>query len=72
MDSPTTRAKLDSFAQAAATWDAQADLQNRIQQHEQWLARQTEEGKPIPDDRRAPPSDLRPGPLGDPNYPGHC
>jgi sialate O-acetylesterase len=72
LDSPTTQAKLNRFADSAAAWDAEADLQHRIQQHEQWLVRQTEEGKPIPDDRRAPPSDLRPGPLGDPNYPGHC
>ncbi|HMO15116.1 MAG TPA: hypothetical protein PKA76_18275 [Pirellulaceae bacterium] len=71
-NSPTTQAKLASFAQQAAAWDAQADLQDRIKQHEQWLERQRAEGNPIPADRLQPPSDLRPGPLGDHNYPGHC
>ena len=71
-DSPTTQAKLASFETAAAQWDPQADLENRIKQHEQWIERQTMEGNPIPSDRQQPPGDLRPGPIGDHNYPGHC
>lgn len=72
MDSPTTQAKLANFSEAAAQWDAKADLELRITQHQQWIERQTKEGKPIPEDRQQPPSDLRPGPMGDHNYPGHC
>lgn len=72
MDSEPTKAKLASFDEAVAAWDAQADLDNRIAQHRQWIERQTKEGKPIPDDRKQEPNDLRPGPLGNHNFPGHC
>jgi sialate O-acetylesterase len=72
LGSPPTQAKLANFDQAAAQWDPQVDLQNRIAQHQQWIERQTKDGQPIPDDRREPPRDLRPGPLGDHNFPGHC
>ncbi|MCA9228725.1 MAG: hypothetical protein KDA47_24080, partial [Planctomycetales bacterium] len=72
MDSEPTKAKLASFDDAVAAWDAQADLDNRIAQHRQWIERQTKEGKPIPDDRKQEPSDLRPGPIGNHNFPGHC
>ncbi|MCA9222814.1 MAG: hypothetical protein KDA71_20985, partial [Planctomycetales bacterium] len=72
MDSEPTKAKLASFDDAVAAWDAQADLDNRIAQHRQWIERQTKEGKPIPEDRKQEPNDLRPGPLGNHNFPGHC
>lgn len=72
MESETTQAKLKSFDDGVAQWDAQADLDKRIAQHKSWIQRQTKEGKPIPDDRKQPPSDLRPGPIGNHNYPGHC
>lgn len=72
MDSPTTQAKLAKFDDALTQWDPQADLQNRIAQHKQWKERLEKEGKPIPEDRKEPPTDLHPGPIGDPNFPGHC
>lgn len=72
LDSEATKAKLNQFDTAVAEWDAKADLEKRIQQHEQWIARQTKEGKPIPADRKEPPTDLRPGPTGNHNYPGNC
>jgi len=72
MDSEPAKAKLAYFDKAVAEWDPRADLENRIAQHRQWIERQTQEGKPIPDDRKQPPSDLRPGPIGDHNYPGNC
>ena len=72
MQSEPTQAKVASFEQSAAEWDAQADLETRIAQHRQWIERQTKEGNPIPEDRKAAPSDLRPGPIGNHNYPGHC
>jgi sialate O-acetylesterase len=72
MDSESTKAKLAHFDNAVAEWDPQADLERRITQHRQWIERQTKEGKPIPDDRKQEPNDLRPGPIGNHNYPGHC
>jgi sialate O-acetylesterase len=72
MDSESVRAKLAHFDNAVAEWDAQADLDNRIAQHRQWIERQTKEGKPIPDNRKQEPGDLRPGPIGNHNFPGHC
>ena len=72
MDSEPTQAKLASFDQAVAEWDPQADLEKRIAQHRSWIERQTKEGKPIPDNRKQEPNDLRPGPIGNHNYPGHC
>ncbi len=72
MDSKPTRAKLANFDNAVAEWDSQADLDRRIASHRQWIEKQTKDGKPIPDDKQQAPSDLRPGPIGDHNYPGHC
>lgn len=72
MDSQPTKDKLDKFATSVAQWDPQADLENRIVRHRQWIERQTKEGKPIPDDKKQEPSDLLPGPIGNHNYPGHC
>ncbi|MGY8769473.1 MAG: hypothetical protein ACKVH8_13725 [Pirellulales bacterium] len=72
MDSEPTKAKLAHFDSTTAEWDSQADLENRIAQHLQWIEKQTKEGKPIPDDKKLAPSDLRPGPIGNHNYPGHC
>lgn len=72
LDSETTQAKLAKFDTAVAEWDAEADLRRRIEQHEAWLKKQTEEGKTIPNDRKDPPADLRPGPIADHNYPGNC
>lgn len=72
MDSEPTKAMLAKFDNAAAEWDPQADLKKRIAQHRQWIERQTKEGKPIPDDKKEEPADLRPGPIGNNNFPGHC
>jgi len=72
MTSAPTQAKLAFFDDAVANWDAEEDLKNRIARHRQWLEKQTQEGKPIPDDKRQAPADLRPGPLGNHNFPGHC
>ncbi|GAB5443083.1 MAG: sialate O-acetylesterase [Fuerstiella sp.] len=72
LDSETTQAKLSTFDTAVAEWDAEADLRRRIEQHEVWLQKQADEGKKIPKDRQDPPTDLRPGPIADHNYPGNC
>lgn len=72
LDSKTTQAKLSQFDAKVMEWNAQDDLNKRIEQHKQWLEKQREEGKQIPADRLEPPTDLRLGPLGDANYPGNC
>ena len=72
LESEPTKAKLASFDAAVAEWDAETDLQKRIAQHQSWIERQKKAGKPIPDDRKVAPSDLRPGPIGNHNFPGHC
>ena len=72
IEGSVTRAKLSEFEDSARQWDAKADLSKRIEQHQVWLKRQVEEGKEIPEDRKSPPNDLRPGPIGNHNYPGHC
>jgi sialate O-acetylesterase len=72
MDSEPTKAKLADSDSAVAAWDPQADLDKRVAQHRQWIEGQIKAGQPIPNDRKQEPSDLRPGPLGNHNFPGHC
>lgn len=72
LDEPNVRAKLADWDQRVAAWDAQQDLQRRIDEHRRWLEQQQAAGKPVPADRLQPPNDLRPGPGVDPNHPGHC
>jgi sialate O-acetylesterase len=55
-----------------ATWDAEADLAKRIEQHKQYIERMTKQGNAIPDHRKDAPTDLRPGPLGNHNMPSAC
>ena len=72
MESETTQAKLEKFDVAVAEWNSQADLEKRIAQHKQWIEKQNKAGNKIPEDRRLPPTDLRPGPIASQNYPGNC
>ena len=72
MSSEPTKAKLESFDEAAAAWNPQTDLEKRIAIHRQWVERQVKEGNPIPVDKKQEPGDLQPGPLGNHNFPGHC
>jgi len=72
MDKPWTKKVLADWDQKVADFDPKKDLEARIAQQEQRLAKMKAEGKAIKDDQRAPPSDLRPGPIADPNHPGAC
>lgn len=72
LEEPHLRAKLADWDQRVAAWDAQQDLQRRIDEHRRWLEQQQAAGKPVPADRLQPPNYLRPGPGVDPNHPGHC
>lgn len=66
------RDKIADWDRRVAEWDPAADLANRVAQNERWIAQRKEQGQPIPEDRKEPPSDLRPGPIADHNYPGSC
>ncbi len=66
-----TRAKLKEWQDKIASYDAQADLQNRITNYERRKQRLADQGNPLPEDSQ-PPSDLRPGPVADKNRPGYC
>ena len=72
MNSAPTKAKLAKWDADVAAWDPQQDLENRIAGHQAYIKRMTKEGKPIPENRKQEPSDLRPGPIGNHNHPGHC
>jgi sialate O-acetylesterase len=67
----TLQAKLAEWDQKVAQWDAAKDLAQRVRQNREWVEKQVAAGKPVPDDRKQDPSDLRPGPIGDVNHPGH-
>jgi sialate O-acetylesterase len=65
------KAKLAEWDQKVAQWDAEKDLAQRVRQNREWVEKQTAAGKPVPDDRKQDPTDLRAGPIGDVNHPGH-
>lgn len=66
-----TQAKLKEWDEKIAAYDAKADLAKRIADYEKKKQKAADEGKPLPADSQ-PPSDLKPGPLGDHNRPGFC
>ncbi|MBL8898011.1 MAG: hypothetical protein JNM84_10310 [Planctomycetes bacterium] len=72
IEEPFLRERLADWERRCAEWNAQQDLAQRIAQHREWTLKQREAGKAIPEDRQQEPSDLRPGPAGDANHPGHC
>ena len=72
LESEPLQAKLLSMDAKVAEWDSEKDLADRIKKHEQWLEKQAKENKTVPEDRKAAPTDLRPGPIADQNYPGNC
>lgn len=72
LESEVVRAKLAEWDRKVETWDPRADLDQRIADHRRWLENQRAAGKEVPPDREAAPTDLRPGPIADPNLPGSC
>ena len=72
IDNPVVQRKIDGFEAEAKQWDAVADLARRVEQHKAKLARWQQEGREISEKDKTAPSDLRPGPIGNHNYPGHC
>ncbi|MBK8098753.1 MAG: hypothetical protein IPK26_16695 [Planctomycetes bacterium] len=72
LEEPFLRQKLGDWDRRVAEWDAAKDLEQRVAQHREWLGKQRAAGAKVPADREQEPSDLRPGPIADPNHPGHC
>ena len=66
-----TRRKLQEWKDKIESYDAHADLQNRIANYQQRKQRLAKQGNPLPAGSQ-PPSDLRPGPIADRNRPGYC
>jgi sialate O-acetylesterase len=71
IDTPEVKEKLTEWDEKVAAFDPEADLENRVMKHEQWVANMKKQGKKIPADRKTP-TDLRPGPKNDQNRPGNC
>lgn len=69
IDTPEVRSTLAEWDQKVAEFDPQKDLENRIKQHNDSVARLKAQGKAIPAERKAP-TELRPGPAADMNRPG--
>ncbi|MDT8388945.1 MAG: sialate O-acetylesterase [Lentisphaeria bacterium] len=65
MDSDIVKAQLASWDEKVATYDAEKDLESRIQRYNKRMADQKQEAN-------NPPSDLQPGPETNQNYPGNC
>jgi sialate O-acetylesterase len=66
-----TQEKLQEWKDKIASYDAKADLQNRIADYQRQKQKRAEQGNPMPAGSK-PPSDLRPGPVADKNRPGYC
>lgn len=62
-------AKLGEWDARVAAWDPKADLEARIAKHEEKLTKQAAAGGRASKEPR--PSELLPGPIADPNYPGN-
>lgn len=71
IDTPEVKSQLVEWDKKVADFNPQKDLQSRIKQHEDWVARMKADGRPIPADRKAP-TELQPGPVMDMNNPSNC
>lgn len=71
IDSPQLKAVLKDWDQKVATWDSQADLDQRIKNYHQKVTRFEKEGRKLAAND-IEPTDLRPGPALDQNRPGNC
>ncbi|MBL8724595.1 MAG: hypothetical protein JNK49_11140 [Planctomycetes bacterium] len=72
LDEPFLRTKLADWDRRAAEWDAAKDLAQRVAEHRTRVQKRLSAGEDVPAAEQRDPTDLRPGPLGDPNFPGHC
>ncbi|MCX7827073.1 MAG: sialate O-acetylesterase, partial [Verrucomicrobiae bacterium] len=71
INTPEVKAALADWDKRIAEFDPQKDLQARIKNFNDRIARMKAEGRKIPADF-VPPSELQPGPAADMNRPGNC
>lgn len=71
IDTPEVKAVLAEWDKKVADFDPKKDLEARIKNVNDRIARMKAEGKPVPPNL-VPPSDLQPGPALDMNRPGNC
>lgn len=71
MESAPLKAVMQEWNRKVADWDAQADLDKRIENYRNKVARFEKEGRKMPAGEMEP-SDLLPGPAMDQNRPGNC
>lgn len=71
LDGPEVAAKLSEWDAKVASWDPVADLEKRLQQHDQRVARRASEGESSGKAQDPAPTELLPGPVADPNFPGN-
>jgi sialate O-acetylesterase len=70
-DALEVKTMLTEWDKRIAAFDPQKDLESRIKDYDDRMARLKAEGKKIPTDL-TPPSGLQPGPAADMNRPGNC
>lgn len=71
IDTPEVKATLAEWDKKVAEFDPKKDLEARIKNFNDRIARMKAEGKPLPPNQVAP-SDLQPGPALDMNRPANC
>jgi len=69
-EAPEVKDMLADWEQKVKDWDPEADLQQQIKRHNDKVERAKKEGKDV--SKMVAPSELRPGPEKDRNYPGNC
>lgn len=72
VDEPHLRSKLADWERRAAEWNAEQDLARRVAEHRKRLQQRLAAGETVPTEQQQEPTDLRPGPIADANFPGHC
>ncbi len=71
MGTDSVRALLADWDKKSAQWDPQKDLQGRIKSYHGRVESLKKQGKAVPASWQVP-TDLRPGPEMNQNYPGNC
>lgn len=71
IDSPPVKSLLAQWDDKVSAWDAAADLELRVKNFRQKVARFAKEGREMPAGETEP-TDLKPGPSMDQNRPGNC
>lgn len=71
IDSPQVKIVMEEWDRKVLEWNPQSDLDRRVKNYHQKVARFEKEGRQMPAGE-SEPSDLLPGPAMDQNRPGNC